>query len=157
MNLKQQAEGAPYHLVTSMEECPLGRFWVVHLDADFEVYQSHEDPDLDEPNSWMRLKQFCEDNNCRPINMAFASKDLNPSTQINLDPLADAYFYTRRVRKLMSGNPDLSGYQDHAQGVGQLHRNTLKIIWEFDSGGIEFETRNIEDHPKSEPVSLIRK
>ena len=89
--------------------------------------------------------------------MAFASKDLNPSTQINLDPLADAYFYTRRVRKLMSGNPDLSGYQDHAQGVGQLHRNTLKIIWEFDSGGIEFETRNIEDHPKSEPVSLIRK
>lgn len=157
MNLKQEAEGAPYHLVTSMEECPLGRFWVVQLDQDFEVYQSHEDPTLDEPNSWMRLKQFCEDNNVRPINMAFASKDLNPNTQINLDPLADGYFYTRRSRKLLAGNPQLSGYEDHAQGVGQLHKNTLKIIWEFDGGGIEFETRDIEDNPKSQLISLIRK
>jgi len=157
MNLKQQAEGAPYHLVTSMEECSLGRFWVVQLDADFEVYQSHDDPTLDESNSWMRLKQFCDDNNCRPINMAFASKDLNPGTQINLDPLADGYFYTRRARKLLTGDPRLSGYQDNAQGVGQLHRNTLKIIWEFDHGGMEFETRHLDEHPKSQPVSLIRK
>lgn len=157
MNLKQKAEGAPYHLITSMEECPLGRFWVVQLDQSIEVYQSHEDLTLDEPNAWMRLKQFCEDNNVKPINMAFASKDLNPNTQINLDPLADGYFYTRRSRKLMSGNPQLSGYEDHAQGVGQLHKNTLKIVWEFDSGGIEFETRDISDHPKSQLVSLIRK
>ena len=157
MNLKQKAEGAPYHLITSMKECPLGRFWVVQLDQGFEAYQSHEDPTLDEPNSWMRLKRFCEDHNVKPINMAFASKDLNPNTQINLDPLADGYFYTRRTRKLMTSNFHLSGYEDNAQGVGQLHKNTLKIIWEFDNGNIEFETRNIEDHPKSQLVSLIRK
>jgi hypothetical protein len=71
--------------------------------------------------------------------------------------LADGYFYTRRSRKLMAGNPHLSGYEDHAQGVGQLHKDTLKIIWEFDNGGIEFEIRNINDNPKSQPVSIIRK
>ena len=125
MDLKQQAEGAPYHLVTSMEECSLGRFWVVQLSPGFEVYQTSEDPTLDEPSPWMRLKQFCEDNNVVPINMAFASADLNPNTQVNLDPLADGYFYSRRMRKLMAGNPKWSGYEDHAQGVGQLHKNTL--------------------------------
>ena len=157
MNLKQQAEGAPYHLATSMEGCPLGRFWVVQLSPGFEVYQTPDDPALEEPNSWMRLKQFCEDNGVVPINMAFASKDLNPDTQVNLDPLADGYFYARRTRKLMAGNPQWSGYQDHAQGVGQLHKDTLKIIWELDDGEIQCEERKLSDHPKSNPISIIRK
>ena len=157
MDLRQKAQGAPYHLVTSMAECPLGRFWVVQLDCGFEVYQSNEDPSLEEPNSWMRLKQFCEDNKVKPVNMARAGKDLNPATQINLDPMADGYYYARRVRKLMAGSAGYSGYQDHAQGVGQLHKNTLKIIWELDDGRFDVEQRSIDDHPKSQLVSLIRK
>ncbi len=157
MNLKQQAEGAPYHLATSLEECPFDRFWVVLLDSGLEVYESCDDPTLDEPSSWMRLKQFCEDHNIKLASMAFASMPLNPDKQINLDPLADGYFYAKRTRKLMAGNPNMSGYQDYARGVGQLYKNTLKIIWEFDDGRMEFETRPLDDHPKSQLFSLIRK
>lgn len=157
MNLRQKAQGAPYHLVTSMQECPLGRFWVVQLDCGFEVYQSNDDPSLEEPNSWMRLKQFCEDNKVKPVNMARAGKDLNPATQINLDPMADGYYYTRRIRRLMAGSSGYSGYQDSAHGVGQLHKNTLKIIWELDDGRFDIEERSLDDNPKSQLVSLIRK
>ena len=105
----------------------------------------------------MRLKQFCEDCDVKPSSTAFANADLNPSTQINLDPLADGYFYARRTRKLLASNPIHSGYEDHAQGVGQLYKDTLKIIWEFHYGGMEMEERNLKDNPKSSLISLIRK
>lgn len=158
MDLRQKAQGAPYGLVTSLEECPLGRFWVVQLDCGFDVYQSHEDPAFDEPSPWMRLKKFCEDTGAKPMNMARAGKDLNPVNQINLDPLADGYFYARRARKLLAAVPGYSGYEDSAQGVGQLHGNTLRIVWEFDDGrGVEVEERPLDAHPKSKTVSLIRK
>jgi len=157
MDLKQKAGGAPYCLATSLEHCPFSKFWVVLLDSGLEVYQSEDDPDLDEPSAWMRLKQFCEDCDIKPSSMAFANADLNPNTQINLDPLADGYFYSKRIRKLLSSNPIHSGYEDHAQGVGQLYKDTLKIIWEFDHGGIEMEERNIKDNPKSNWISIIRK
>lgn len=157
MTLRQEAESAPYHLATKMEECGLNRFWVVQLDAGFEVYQVAEDVSLSEPNAWMRLKQFCEDHNAKIANMAFASANLDPATQINLDPLADGYFYSRRVRKMMSGDPMYGGYQDIAQGVGELHGDRLRIVWELDNGQVETEERNLSDHPKSQPVSLIQK
>ncbi len=157
MTLRQEAENAPYHLATKMEKCGLSRFWVVQLDAGFEVYQVAEDASLCEPNAWMRLKQFCEDHGVKIANMAFANADLNPATQINLDPSADGYFYSRRVRKMISADPIYGGYQDIAQGVGELHGDRLKIIWELDNGQIETEERNLSDHPKSQPVSLIQK
>jgi hypothetical protein len=156
MNLRQKAQGAPYHLVTSFDGCLLGRFWVVLLDCGVEVYQSHDDPLLDEPNAWMRLKQFCEDVGTKPINMAFSNKELDTNTQINLDPLADAYFYARRTRKMISPNPAFNGYQDNAQGVGQLHIDTLRIVWELDDGNFDFEERHLDHYP-SPPISLIYK
>ena len=156
-NLQKIAEGEQYYLTTSMEQCLLGRFWVMQLDANFEVYQTHDDGSLAEANPWLRLKQFCEDHNIKPINMAFASQDLNHDEKINLDPHADAYFYARRSRKLMSGNPHHAGYEDHAQGVGQLHKDHLKIIWEFSDGGMDFEERDLSENPKSNLISLIRK
>lgn len=159
MDLREKAQGAPYHLATSLEECPLGRFWVVQLDCGLEVYQSEERSDCDEPSPWLRLKRFCKDNNARPVNMARAGKDLNPSTQVNLDPTADAYFYARRARKMMCAHPAYSGYEDSAQGIGQLRGETLEIFWEYDDGrGTEVETRPLKAHPKSDPeLSLIRK
>lgn len=157
MDLRAVAQGAPYCLATSLEECSLDRFWVVQLDCGFDVFQSVENASLDEPNAWMRLKQFCADHNVKITNMARASRDLNPHTQINFDPMADGYFYARRVRKLMCGNPLLNGYVDRAEGCGQLHKNVLKIVWEMESGGIDLETRDLDENPKSNIVSLIRK
>lgn len=157
MDLRQVAEGAPYHLITRMEQCPLGRFWVVQLDTDFEVYQDEDHSDLGEPNAWMRLKKFCEDHGIRPMNMAFANKNLDRSTQIDMDPLADAFYYTRRMRKLWGAPAYYGPYLDEAQGVGQLFKNTLKIIWELEDGRFEVEERKLDDHPKSRPVSLIYK
>jgi hypothetical protein len=137
----------------------LGRFWVVHVDTGetaIEVYQSPDDPLLDEPSAWMRLKQFCEDTGAKLINMAWASNPIDPNRQIDFDPLADAYFYARRTRKLMTPNPFLAGYQDDAHGVGQLHGDTLKIIWELGTGEFDLEERKLSDYP-SPPVSLIFK
>ena len=135
----------------------MGRVWVVLLECGIDIYQSEDDPTLDEPNSWMRLKQFCEDQKTRPMNMARAGKDLDPQKQINMDPLADGYYYARRVRRLMSGSRSYGGYQDNAEGIGQLHKNTLKIIWELDNGRFDVEERKLDDHPKSKLISLIRK
>lgn len=159
MDLRQKAQDAPYHLVVSIQECPFDRFWVVQLSCGIEVYQSEVNEHYDIPNPWLRLKKFCEDTGSHPVNMARASKDLNPKNQINLDPTADAYFYSRRARKLMAAHPAYSGYEDSAQGVGQLRGDILEIIWEYDDGrGLEVERRSLDDHPKSDPeTSLIRK
>lgn len=157
MILRQEAENAPYHLATKIEECGLNRFWVVQLDAGFEVYQIAEDISLHEPNAWMRLKRFCEDNDATITNMAFASANLDPATQINLDPSADGYFYSRRLRKMMSADPIYGGYQDVSQGIGELHGDVLKIVWELDNGQTEIEERKLSDHPKSQYISLIQK
>ena len=157
MDLRQVAEGAPYHLVTQMEACTLGRFWVVQLSTNFEVYQSADRADLDEPTAWMRLKRFCEDHDVKPMNMALASSPIDAERQINMDPLADAYFYSKRHRKLWGAHPGYGLYEDNAHGVGQLHKNTLKIFWELDDGRFEVEERALDENPKSPPVSLIYK
>lgn len=157
MNLMSKAQGAPYCLATSIEECPMSRFWVVQLDCGFDVYQSSDDASLSEPSAWMRLKLFCEDNNVKPMNMARANKDLSSDSQVNLDPYADGYYYMRRIRKMATYHPGYAGYSDCADGIGQLHKNTLKIIWELDDGRTEMEERQIDENPKSKLVSLIRK
>jgi hypothetical protein len=156
-DLRKVAQGAPYYLATSIEECPFERFWVVLLDDEVEIYQSEEDGSLDEPSPWMRLKLLCEEQECKIMNMAYANKSFDPSVQINLDPEADGYYYTRRARKMMSANPGFSGYEDLAQGFGELRGETLGIIWELSDGQRHSEVRNLSDHPKSNHISLIRK
>ena len=161
MNPKEQAQGAPYYLVTSMQECPFDRFWVVLVDCDgvgVEVYQSEDNASLDEPSAWMRLKNFCRDNGYSIGNMAYGNKSLDIAQQINFNAGADGYFYTKRIRKLMSGNPRYAHYADNAIGLGQLEGETLTIHWIFDDGKKEIEQRPLLPHAKSlEPVSLIRK
>jgi hypothetical protein len=157
MSLIELATSAPYCLATAMSDINLGRFWVVQLSCGFEVYQTEDDPTLEEPNSWMRLKAFCDDNDVQIVNMARANKNLDQSNQVNLDPMADGYYYARRVRHMMSYHPAFSGYNDNAEGIGQLHKNVLKIIWEIDGGGIEVEERKLDDNPKSNFISLIKK
>lgn len=135
----------------------MSRFWVVQLDCGFDIYQSHDDASLDEPSTWMRLKLFCEENDVKPVNMARADKTLNPDSQVNLDPYADGYYYTRRMRRLMTYLPGHAGYHDSADGIGQLHKNTLKIVWELEDGRTEIEERQIDDNPKASLIALIRK
>lgn len=154
--MKEKIQGAPYFLVTDLEKCPLARFWVVQLDCGVEVFQSLEDNNLKIPNPWMRLKQFCKDHNVRIVNMARGNKDLDPTNQINLEPMADGYFYSKRVRKMMSAHPAYNGYQDFAEGVGYLKGDVLQIVWDFGDGHFEAEKRSLKDHPKSKSISLIR-
>lgn len=150
MDLRQNAKVAPYHLATSMEESDLWRFWVVLLDCGFEVYQTSESPNLDEPSPWLRLKQFCEDHGCKIVSMAFARKDLNRMAQIDLSPLADGYFYSKRVRKMLARNPYWSGYQDEAQGFGELRGEQLTIHWvDQATGRVTTENRNVGRHHKN--------
>lgn len=156
MDLKQVAQGAPYHLATSMKECPFDRFWVVLLDSHIEVYQSIQEEKQDNP--WLRLKQFCEDHDTKPINMAWAVKNLDANEQINMTPGADGYFYSKRTRKMWgASDPRWNGYQDDAEGVGELDGNVLTIHWRLDDGRIQVERRELEpDSKHGEPLSLIR-
>lgn len=157
MDLTQKAEGAPYYLTTRILDCPLSHFWVVLLDCGLEVYQSEHVGNMDNP--WLRLKQFCQDNNVTIVNMAFVSKDQGPYAQVNLDANADGYFYAKRCRKLLAANPKFTGMQDNAEGVGQLKGDELTIHWKLDDGRDEIEVRDLSKaHPKhAEPLSLIRK
>ena len=156
MDLREIAQGAPYCLATSIKECPFDRFWVVLLENEVEVYQSALDGSLDEPNPWMRLKILCRQQNVKIVNMAMANKALDPDSQINLDPDADGYYYSERKRFLLCANPRFTGYQDDAEGVGELHGSTLKIFWMMADGGCEVEERDLSEHPKSGNISLIR-
>ncbi len=49
--------------------------------------------------------------------------------QINLKPQADGYFYSRRIRGMLSGNSMYDNYRDEAQGFGELNGNVLTIHW----------------------------
>ncbi len=156
-DLREAAKDAPYHLTTKKGACPLHVFWVVLLDCGLEVYQNDKDPNLVEPDPWMRLKQFCQDYDTAIVNMAFAYKLEKDPRQINLDPMADGYFYTQRLRKLW-GTRSIIQYEDRSIGVGQLNGNILRIIWVLDDGQEQSETRDISVyHPKSQLFSLIRK
>lgn len=161
MTPREQAEAAPYNLVTRMEECPFDRFWVVLVSCNgvgVEVYQSEDNAIFDEPSAWMRLKKFCEDNGYVIANMAYGNKNLDVSKQINFNSAADGYYYAKRVRKLMSANPRYAHYSDNALGLGQLENEMLTIYWIFDDGNTEIEKRPLLYNSKSlEPVSLIRK
>jgi len=159
MNLRSKAQAAPYNLATAMGESDLDRFWVVLLSNGTEVFQTAENPTLSEPNSWVRLKQFCADYNLHIINMAVANRDLDPRSQINLDPTADGFFYSRRIRRLMCANPYKSGYNDEAQGYGYLRGDDLMIYWELTDGRIEVENSKLSERSKGNhnPIGLIRR
>lgn len=145
MDLRQVAKDAPYHLATEIGECQLWRFWVVLLSNGMEVYQTLEDPRLPEHNSWLRLKQFCSDHDLKIMSMSFARKDFCEMAQINLKPQAEGYFYSKRMRKLLCADPGFSGYQDEAQGFGELEGNILTIHWvkSDEEGAVTTERRDL--------------
>ena len=151
------ANAAPYCLTTSLDACPLERFWVVQLDCNLEVYQNDKSPDLEEPNPWMRLKQFCKDHGAEVINMALAYRNPRDPRQINLDPMADGYFYSERMRQLVM-HPT-KRYRDNAIGVGELKGDILTILWLLDDGREEPEVKDLtKQHPKHGSNSgLIRR
>tara|TARA_S200002703_G_scaffold154479_1_gene157336 strand:- start:1353 stop:1763 length:411 start_codon:yes stop_codon:yes gene_type:complete len=133
------------------------RFWVVLLDNGVEVYQTLEDPTLDEPNPWLRLKQFCKDHNCKIASMSFARRDFNPVAQINLAQQADGYFYSKRIRKMLAANPAFAGYQDEAQGFGELKGEQLTIHWvDTSNGKVTVERRDLNSNKKTSSLGLIR-
>lgn len=158
MNLRQVAMAAPYLLCTSQSETPLYQFWVVKLDSGLEVYQTPDDPTLDEPNAWLRLRAYCEDTNSKILCMAYATQDHDQSRQVNLEPNADGYFYSRRIRKLMAANPGFSGYSDTSEGFGLLSDNVLSITWiDAKTGRSTVENRNLDANPKcGDHLGLIR-
>ena len=148
------ANAAPYHLTTSLDACPLARFWVVQLDCNLEVYQNDKSPDLDEPDPWMRLKRFCNDHGAEIVNMALAYRNPRDPRQVNLDPMSDGYYYGQRHRQLIL-HP-VKTYEDHAVGVGELQGDKLTILWSLDDGNEEVEVKNLAQlDPKHQSLSFL--
>jgi len=157
-DLREAARGAPYHLTTVREGCKLDRFWVVMLDCGIEVYQNDKDPNLEEPDPWMRLKKFCKDYDVAILSMALAYRLERDPRQINLDAMADGYFYVQRLRMLFNATLPVS-YSDRAIGIGQLNGDILRIVWVLDDGEEHGEMRNLcEKHYKhsANTPTLIR-
>lgn len=152
MNTKDVARDS-YQLATRLEECPFSSFWVVLLDDSTEVYQSEDRADLSEPSAWMRLKKLCQEQGRRIKHMAYAFRD-GQGTQINCVPNAAGYFFSKRVRKLMTAHPLLAGYTDDAVGIGYLRNNILTINWLRNDGVVEEEDRVIQSG--NDPLTLIR-
>lgn len=153
MNTKEIAKNRPYCLATKIEESPFNSFWVVLLDDGTEVYQSDDRADLPEANPWMRLKRFCTEQGRRIRHMAYAFRD-GSGQQINCVPDARAYFFAKRIRTLAAPDPRVSGYTDHAIGVGYLRNDILSITWMRDDGVVEEENRVMQSG--NDPLTLIR-
>jgi len=153
MNTKDVARHS-YHLATSLEECPFNSFWVVLLDDGTEVYQTDESADLSTPSPWLRLKKFCAEQKRKIRHMAYASRD-GSVNQINCVPDAAGYFFAKRIRTLAAPDPRVSGYTDHAVGVGYLRHNILSITWMRNDGVVEEEHRDFSTKLGQLPPSLI--
>ena len=149
MNTRVVAKDS-YHLATKLEECPFDSFWVVLLDDGTEIYQTEDDPKLDENSPWMRLKLLCEQHGRKICHMAYAFR--NGGQQINCLPDANGYIFSKRVRQLMSS---FSSYSDEAIGVGYLRGSILTIHWRRNDGVVETEERDLTKLP-AEPFNLIR-
>jgi len=147
MNSNDMARNS-YHLATRLEECPFDQFWVVLLDDGTEIYQSEDDQKLAEPNAWIRLKMYCQEQNKRIMHMAYAFRD-RPDLQINAVPDADGYFFAKKLGVLMAPHPQ---YEYRAVGVGSLVGKVLKIVWRSEDGAAEEEVRDITNQM---PFTLI--
>jgi hypothetical protein len=151
MDLEQKAR-LDYHLATRLEECPFEWYWAVSIDNGFNVFQTEDDQSLKEPNSWMRLKQFCQDEKVKIIAMVYGCRS-NSRANLNITPNADGYFFAKRVRRmLMATDPNFWGYEDQATGFGALNKNTLHIMWRDPKGQLLHESRDIG---QNQPITLI--
>lgn len=146
-----------YGLATTIEECPYEKFWVVILSDGTQVFQSEPDAKFNQPNPWVRLKQYCQDKKLHVAGMAYANKAYDQSQQINLSHLADGYFYSKRVRKMLTYHPAYTGFQDNAEGVGEVFGDKLIIKWIHPDGRIEDEIREIKGSEANGSLSIIMK
>ena len=147
MDLWQVAKGAPYRLVTSVEECPFEDYWTVLIEHEGQLLSIYQSVKTDK-DSWLRLKSFCQDHKLTVSHML-----MNGAHKVCLSPNADGYFYTKRIRRMMAIDPRAAAMSDQGVGLGELHGDDLKIHWLNGNGTTEIENRKLE----SDPPSLIRK
>lgn len=67
--------------------------WIVSLDNGQTVFQDDGRPGL-ENSAWLRLKEYCENNNLYITNMSIGFR----SNRYNLEPNADGYYFAKGVR-----------------------------------------------------------
>ena len=147
MDLWQVAKGAPYRLVTSLEECPFEDYWTVLIEHEGQLLPIYQSVKTDR-DSWLRLKQLCQD-----YGLTISHVLMNGKNKVVLQPNADGYFYTKRITRLMGIDTRVSHFSGEGVGIGSLVGDTLTIHWLNDNGTTSVEHREL----KSDPPSLIRK
>jgi hypothetical protein len=147
MDLWQVARGAPYRLVTSLEECPFEDYWTAVIEQQDQLLTIYQSTKTDK-DSWFRLKDFCQDHG-----LTISHVLVNGSRKVCLSPNADGYFYTKRIRRMMAADPRATAMSDQGIGIGELHGDILTIHWLNGSGTNEVESRKLE----LDPPSLIRR
>lgn len=67
--------------------------WFCKLDNGLTVYQDDDRPGLEEPSSWLRLRQYCSENNVNIVEMSARFR----SNQVLVGAGADGYFFRRAI------------------------------------------------------------
>ena len=92
--------------------------WIVKLSNGETVYQDDGRPDVEPESAWLRLKQYCEDNNLHITNM----KLKNRSNQVDLGSDHDGYFFCK-----VAGSFMFSGGTNHSFKIGYLNDGRLRV------------------------------
>tara|TARA_Y100001963_G_scaffold58553_1_gene81914 strand:+ start:16480 stop:16929 length:450 start_codon:yes stop_codon:yes gene_type:complete len=92
--------------------------WIVKLSNGETVYQDDGRPDVKPESAWLRLKQYCEENNLYITNM----KLKNRSNQVDLGSDHDGYFFCK-----VAGSFMFSGDTNHSFKIGYLNDGRLRV------------------------------
>lgn len=138
MDTAQRALSEPYYLL--LDEPEFGAYWVAELDCGLVVYQCPNDDMLDQPQPWLRLKQFCKDLDCKICALSYCSSS---KKIIKADSGADGYYFSNKIIKAIMPLPQPSDGISFV-GIGSLKDSKLTINWvNLCDYSIDIETRDL--------------
>jgi len=152
MEIKNRALSEPYYLL--LEQPESGGYWAADLDCGITVYQCEKDEALPQPQPWLRLKKFCEEQGANICGLSYFSSR-NKVTSIK--PNADGYFFSNKVVKGISMPFPQPNSGTFFVGIGFVEGSILNISWiNTETSRVEQETRDLAT-VRTRPFGLITK
>ena len=120
--------------------------WIATLSNGETIYQDDDRPNVEPASAWVRLKQYCEENNFYITNLKIRNR--THIEEVGSD--YDGYFFCKGAGALM-----FSDFVVHTYNIGVLEGEKLKVqIWRLPELLPErFEERD----PYQSPECLITK
>jgi|TARA_R100001163_G_scaffold61502_1_gene51554 hypothetical protein len=92
--------------------------WIATLSNDEVIYQDDGRPDVEPASAWLRMKQYCEENDLHITNMKVRNRSHIEDAGSNYD----GYFFCKGAGALMFGD-----FTVHTFNIGVLENGKLRV------------------------------